>query len=351
MQDEIEVRDLLQSILDSALDALITVDLQGRVVEFNQVAAEVFGYDREFALGRRISTLIIPPDLREAHEAGMSHFRRTGEGPVLNETIEITGMRSGGAVFPVEMTIVPFEMAGSQYFTATIRDITSRREQEEKLKASVARERLLRRELDHRVKNTLSHVLSLCKQASKNASADRPIVEALRDRIRSFSQVHELISEIDNTGIQIRQLITRTVGSYLGEMKQRLELSGPGILINSKAAVSLAIVLNELAMNAMKYGALAHAGGRIELSWEQRHPEEGGIDLILNWSEHHSGPVPERISGGFGTRFITQAVPFELGGVCSLESAREGIVFRAEIPMRNIEFSAAEDRFQEVPQA
>ena len=104
-------------------------------------------------------------------------------------------------------------------------------------------------------------------------------------------------------------------------------------------------------MNAMKYGALAHAGGRIELSWEQRHPEEGGIDLILNWSEHHSGPVPERISGGFGTRFITQAVPFELGGVCSLESAREGIVFRAEIPMRNIEFSAAEDRFQEVPQA
>ena len=54
MQDEIEVRDLLQSILDSALDALITVDLQGRVVEFNQVAAEMFGYDREFALGRAL---------------------------------------------------------------------------------------------------------------------------------------------------------------------------------------------------------------------------------------------------------------------------------------------------------
>ena len=80
MQDEIEVRDLLQSILDSALDALITVDLQGRVVEFNQVAAEMFGYDREFALGRRISMLIILPDLREGHEAGMSYFRRTGEG-------------------------------------------------------------------------------------------------------------------------------------------------------------------------------------------------------------------------------------------------------------------------------
>ena len=120
--------------------------------------------------------LIILPDLREAHEAGMSHFRNTGEGPVLNKTIEITAMRSGGSVFPVEMTVVPFEMAGSQYFTATIRDITLRKEQEEKLKASVTRERLLRRELDHRVKNTLSHVLSLCKLASKNGSADRPIV-------------------------------------------------------------------------------------------------------------------------------------------------------------------------------
>ena len=270
---------------------------------------------------------------------------------MLNETIEITGMRSSGAVFPVEMTVVPFEMAGSQYFTATIRDITSRREQEEKLKASVARERLLRRELDHRVKNMLSHVLSLCKLASKNASADRPIVNALRDRIKSFSQIHELIGEVGNSGVQLRRLITKTLGAYDNEMMRRLELSGPATSLNSKAAVSLAIILNELAMNALKYGALAHAGGRIDLRWEHRRHKDGGIDLILNWSEHHSGPVPERISGGFGTRFITQAVPFELGGVCSLESARDGIVFQAQIPMGNIEFSAAEDTAQEVPQA
>ena len=116
------------AIMGSALDAIITIDEQSRVIEFNEPASRIFGFTVEEAVGQSLAELIIPPPLREAHAAGMRHYLQTGEGPVLGKRIEITAIRKGGEEFPVELAISPWSVGGQRCFTAFIRDITESHE-------------------------------------------------------------------------------------------------------------------------------------------------------------------------------------------------------------------------------
>jgi PAS domain S-box-containing protein len=119
------------AILYASLDAVITIDHQGRVLEFNPAAEKIFGYDRADVLGREMSELIIPPALREKHRRGLARYLTTGEGPVLGKRLELKGMRSDGTEFPVELTITPITGSEQPVFTGFVRDITERKRMEE----------------------------------------------------------------------------------------------------------------------------------------------------------------------------------------------------------------------------
>jgi len=118
-------------ILYASLDAVITIDHQGRILEFNPAAQRIFGYDRAAVLGREMSELIIPPTLRERHRTGLAKYLATGIGPVLGKRIELTAMRADGSEFPVELTITPIIGREQSVFTGFVRDITERRDIEE----------------------------------------------------------------------------------------------------------------------------------------------------------------------------------------------------------------------------
>ena len=128
-----ESEALNSSILKSALDCIITIDEEGRILEFNPAAERVFGYARSDVLGVELSETIIPPGYREAHKRGMQHYLRTGVGPVLGKRIEITALRSDGSEFPVELALTATAIGGKQIFTAHLRDITERRKTEKML--------------------------------------------------------------------------------------------------------------------------------------------------------------------------------------------------------------------------
>jgi two-component system cell cycle sensor histidine kinase/response regulator CckA len=115
-----------RAILDTALDCIITIDSSGRVREFNPAAERVFGFTREEAVGQELAELIVPPALRAKHRQGLAHYLKTGEGPVLGRRIEINAIRSDGSEILVELAITPFEIDGSPFFTAYLRDITER---------------------------------------------------------------------------------------------------------------------------------------------------------------------------------------------------------------------------------
>ncbi|HWW83385.1 MAG TPA: PAS domain S-box protein, partial [Vicinamibacterales bacterium] len=117
------------AILDSALDCILTIDTSGRLLDFNPAAERVFGFRRQDVIGREMAELIVPPDLREAHRAGLARYLTTGQQTVLNRRVELRAMRADGSEFPIELSIVPISIAGTQtLFTANLRDITARKE-------------------------------------------------------------------------------------------------------------------------------------------------------------------------------------------------------------------------------
>lgn len=120
-----------RAILDSALDCIITMNADGRVLEFNPAAERVFGFARDEAVGHELAELVIPLALREKHRQGLARFLKTGEGPVLGRRIEINAVRRDGSEILVELAITPFKIKGVTIFTAYLRDITERKRGEE----------------------------------------------------------------------------------------------------------------------------------------------------------------------------------------------------------------------------
>jgi PAS domain S-box-containing protein len=114
------------AVLVSSLDAVITMDHRGRVVEFNPAAEQLFGYPEDVAVGQEMASLVIPPALREAHREGLRRYLETGEARILGRRVELTGVRADGEQFPIELAVNVIAGADPPMFTGTVRDITSR---------------------------------------------------------------------------------------------------------------------------------------------------------------------------------------------------------------------------------
>ena len=114
------------AILDGALDAIITMDHEGKVVDFNPAAEAMFGLSREEIAGQHMAEKIIPERLREAHYRGLAHYLTSGEGPVLKKRIEVPALHADGHEFTIELSINRIPAVEPPMFTATLRDITER---------------------------------------------------------------------------------------------------------------------------------------------------------------------------------------------------------------------------------
>ena len=121
----------IHAIVHGALDAVVTMDGRGVVVEWNPQAEATFGFTREEAVGATLSELIIPPQFHAAHAAGMQRYLKTGEDVILKRRIEITALRKDGREFPVELTVIPLQVGRELMFSSFIRDITELKQAEE----------------------------------------------------------------------------------------------------------------------------------------------------------------------------------------------------------------------------
>ena len=119
------------SIVNAALDCIFTMDNRGRVLDLNPAAESVFGYARDEVIGQRLGDLIIPPELRDAHERALRRFAATGQPSILNQRLELEGIRAGGDRFPVELTVTHLGASDPPVFAGFIRDITERRRADE----------------------------------------------------------------------------------------------------------------------------------------------------------------------------------------------------------------------------
>ena len=123
----------LRAIFDNALDTVITMDSSGIVTSWSQQGEATFGWSTDAIVGQRLSEIIIPERYRDAHEQGLRHFLATGEGPMLNQRIEIVALHKEGHEFPVELAITSVHLATGITFSAFVRDITARKQAEQEM--------------------------------------------------------------------------------------------------------------------------------------------------------------------------------------------------------------------------
>ena len=130
-EDRLRATEALKgAMLESSLDAVIGMSHDGRITEFNPAAERTFGWTREEVMGRALADVIVPPDLRAAHQRGLRRYLETGRGDVLGRRIEMRALRRDGAQFPVEVAIVRIGTQDPPRFSGYLRDITDRKQAE-----------------------------------------------------------------------------------------------------------------------------------------------------------------------------------------------------------------------------
>jgi PAS domain S-box-containing protein len=204
---------------------------------------------------------------------------------------------------------------------ATSRDVTG------EMRAESHRQ-LLVNELNHRVKNTLATIQSIASQSLRNAGVDMAVRGAFEGRLMAIAATHNVLTDENWSAASLRQIIDGSVMPYRANPAQ-LTISGRDLMVSPKPAVVLALAFHELAINALKYGALSAPGGHVDIGWSVASGDQ--LDII--WTEH-GGPAvrpPER--RGFGSRIVELALPNELGGRVDVDYRPEGLRCRIHAPL------------------
>ena len=135
-QAEVLLRNSMASLsatTETALGALVQMDEKGKITKWSNKAEEIFGWLQAEAIGKNLGETIVSLQYREAHHRSLKHFLATGEGPVLNGRIEITGLHRNGHEFPIELSIAPFKVDGEYAFSAFMRDISEAKAAKDKI--------------------------------------------------------------------------------------------------------------------------------------------------------------------------------------------------------------------------
>ncbi|MCZ6596843.1 MAG: PAS domain S-box protein, partial [Planctomycetota bacterium] len=122
---------LVRAMVDSALDAVVGMDHEGRIIEFSRAAERMFGLSRVDAVGEPLGELLVPPSLRERHRHALARYLESGEARILGQRLELTALRADGREFPIELTVARLDLEGPPRFVGFIRDIAPLRRLEE----------------------------------------------------------------------------------------------------------------------------------------------------------------------------------------------------------------------------
>jgi PAS domain S-box-containing protein len=205
------------------------------------------------------------------------------------------------------------------------RDITETKQAEE-------HQRLLINELNHRVKNTLATVQSIVSQTLRRAETLDQAQVAFEARLFALSRAHDVLTRENWEGANLREIVAEAVAPYSNAREDRLHLHGPDVRLQPRMALALAMALQELATNAVKYGALSNEAGEVRIQWTLDRTKAPPC-LHLRWEERGGPPVQAPKRRGFGTRLIERSLALDLDGDVHIEFAATGVVCTVDAPL------------------
>jgi PAS domain S-box-containing protein len=323
-----------RAMLEAALDCVVTMDHDGRVVDFNPAAERTFGYRMEDAVGRDMAELIIPPELRERHRHGLRRYLETDEPAVLDRRLELTGMRADGSRFPVELTITRISVAGPPTFTGYLRDITERLAAEAEVRASRARiveaadasRRRLERDLHDGAQQRLVELALDLRMARARLDAQPEEARELLDA--AVEDLGEAISELRDLARGIHPAALTD-----GGLRPALEA------LAARSTVRPRLVAVPDARFAPPIEATAYFTVAEALTNAARHAEAGQVEVEAVQSDDHltvevrdDGRGGADASGGSGLRGLADRLAALDGRLQVSSPPGGGTVLRAEIP-------------------
>jgi PAS domain S-box-containing protein len=330
VEDEVRASESrLRAMLEAALDAVVTMDAQGRVIGWNHAAEAIFGYAASEATGREMAELIVPPSLREAHRQGLARFLQTESGVVLDRRLELRGMRRDGTEFPVELTITRIPVPGAPTFTGYLRDITDRVRADHELRASRVRlvevadaeRKHIQRNLHDGAQQRLTSVLlTLGRLRAMAAEPDRLLTFAIDELAAGLDEIRELASGLHPAVLSERGLVAALEALALrAPVPVELQVVVDRPLPERVEAGAYYVVAEALA-NVQKHARAARVA--VEATVDDRR-------LVITVADDGVGGAdPE----GGGLRGLTDRVE-ALGGQLVVENpSRGGTRLRAEIP-------------------
>lgn len=235
-------------------------------------------------------------------------------------------IRDDGAIGWVASHAAPiFDEAGSitEWFGSAV-DITGRKRSEQHRK-------LLLNELNHRVRNTLATVQSIAMQTLGGSPANAELVWRFESRLMALANTHKLLTRRHWRAVALHELLGQELEPFVSGERARAAIRGADVDLRSNAGLALGMAFHELATNAVKYGALSQAGGRIEIATERLGGAEPWLRLV--WTETGGPEVEKPEHRGFGTRLVGRGLACELAGKVEMDYRREGLVCTIEFPL------------------
>ena len=292
------------------------------IIFANDAFLELTGYDRDELLAQSFNFLLADPSDRLAVDEVEGAFAGN------EECADIRYRHKDGSTFCATIFVSEVrDKAGKliQHFLSLV-DTTKH----ERAREHAA---MLIDELNHRVKNTLATVQSIVIQAVRNSSDPQIVRESIETRLAALSRSHDLLGREKWDGAGLHDLVREALSpfSVTEGRAERFTIEGDNVRLSPKATLALGIAVNELATNAVKYGAFSNEAGTISITWTLDEKPDGRW-LRLQWREKGGPPVAPPTRKGFGSRVIEQGLAHELEGKVVLDYSAAGVVCTIDVP-------------------
>jgi PAS domain S-box-containing protein len=289
----------------------------------SQNAAQILGFDPQQPFTANQFLARVHPDDRARFKA-LVHAVRPDR-PSYAVTFRFLGA-DGREVWLEETSRAEFDAAGRYVrLKGLTLDITERKRAER-------HQDLLIAELDHRVKNVLARVAVVAMYTRQGSSSMDDFVQAIDGRIQSMAAAHALLSQNRWHGVGLDDLVRRQLAPYT--TSANMTVGGPDITLTAATTQAIAMVLQELVTNAVKYGALSTPNGRVAVSWDRAGNGDAAATLTIAWHETGGPPIVVPVQSGYGTSLIRDLIPHELGGTVDLVFAADGVCCTIGLPLK-----------------
>lgn len=320
-----EAQDRLAATYDNVRAGIAECNESGRFLRVNDAFETISGYSKADLLSMTFFDITDPEDVEQER----LDYRNQVAGTADHYMATKRYVRKDGRVVWVEVTSSTVRRAdgGFAYGVRMVQDITERKTAEEHRK-------FLLDELNHRVKNTLATVQALAAHTARSAKSADDFRRRFEPRLMALSAAHDRLTKNDWRGANLADIVGDEVVGHGGA--ERVDASGPDVLLSPRVSLSLSMALHELATNAMKYGALSCVDGRVAIRWSvmrdsgSPHP----ISLSIEWQERGGPKVATPTVTGFGSRLL-KVTAAELKGEADLLWRPEGLIWQLSIPLRS----------------